>query len=103
MLIGAAVVLLTACADPVEDAAQAACACLEPVYADLEKMTQAMQSGNMAELSNMAANMDTAQKTQVCLNKVSHDYPDIGKDQESQNRFQARMGEICPMPQMGGI
>lgn len=103
ILVAVVAALLSACGDPVEDAAKAACVCLEPVYGDMEKMAQAMQSGDMAKLSAMAANMDTAQKTQLCLNKVSQDYPDIGKDQESQNRFQARMSEICPMPQMMGM
>lgn len=95
--------VLTACGDQVDEAASAACECLAPIYEQMEQMTEAMQSGDMAKLSAMTASMDTAQKTQVCLNKVSQDYPDVGKDRETQDRFNARMGEMCPAPRMMGM
>ena len=103
MLLTGTAVLITACGDQVDEAASAACECLEPIYEQMEQMTDAMQLGDMAKLSAMTASMDTAQKSQVCLNKVSQDYPDIGKDQETQNRFNARMGELCPAPRMMGM
>ncbi|MFC1684762.1 hypothetical protein ACFL0R_04740 [Pseudomonadota bacterium] len=103
LLLTGAVTSITACGDQVNEAASAACECLEPIYEQMEQMTEAMQSGDMAKLSAMTASMDTAQKTQVCLNKVSQDYPDIGKDQETQDRFNARMGELCPAPRMMGM
>jgi len=103
MLIGGLAAVLTACGDQVDEAASAACECLGPIYEQMEQMTEAMQSGDMAKLSAMTASMDTAQKSQVCLNKVAQDYPDIGKDQETQERFNARMGELCPAPRMMGM
>lgn len=103
LLLMSSATLLTACGDKVDEAAAEACECLKPIYAQMDEMSKAMQSGDMAKLSAMTANMDAAQKTQSCLEKVGRDYPEIGEDRESQDRFNARLGELCPAPRMMGM
>lgn len=96
--------MLAACSgDPVEKAAQEACDCLKPIYTQLEKVAEAMRSGDQASLSDMSGDMDQSMKAQTCMGDLEKKYPNIRDDTELQSRLTASMDKLCPRPKIFGM
>ncbi len=77
LLLLASAALLHACSgDPLEEAAQAACDCVKPIYAEIaEVKKQVEQAGPGAEAPQ--GGLNSADQAEQCLADVQKRHPDV--------------------------
>ncbi|HBH35930.1 MAG TPA: hypothetical protein DDW45_06065 [Gammaproteobacteria bacterium] len=88
---------------PVENAANDLCECLKPVFSDMEKFSQALQSGDKAEMEKIAtAAGKMGEQSANCMQSIQERYPEIEDDINLQTQVTVRIKELCPPPEIFG-
>jgi hypothetical protein len=88
---------------PVENAAKDLCECLQPVFSDMEKFSQALESGDKSAMEKIArASGEVGEQSTNCMQSLQERYPEIGEDMNLQTQVTVRIKELCPPPEIFG-
>ena len=88
---------------PVENAAKDLCECLKPVFSDMEKFSQALESGDKSAMEKIArAAGEVGEQSTNCMQSLQERYPEIGDDMNLQTQVTVRIKELCPPPEIFG-
>ena len=88
---------------PVENAAKDLCECLQPVFSDMEKFSQALKSGDKSAMEKIARTAGEAgEQSTNCMQSLQERYPEIGEDMNLQTRVTVRIKKLCPPPEIFG-
>ena len=88
---------------PVENAAKELCECLKPVFSDMEKFSQALESGDKSAMEKIArAAGEVGEQSTNCMQSLQERYPEIGDDMNLQTQVTVRIKGLCPPPEIFG-
>lgn len=89
--------------DPVENAAKELCDCLKPVFSDMEKFSQALESGDKSAMEKIAAAAgEVGEQSTSCMQSLQVRYPQLEDDVRLQTQVTVRIKELCPPPEIFG-
>lgn len=85
-------------ADRAEEAANAACECMEPVNEVMKEMMGAMKSGDNIKMMELSRKMEKNTDVESCMDKVMEKYKKVAEDEAMSARVETHMKKTCPPP-----
>ena len=88
----------------VDDAVDDYCGCAGPVFGESEKIKNAMQSGDLAAMQNIATKMQSISGGLVqCMEDLKAKYQHKETDEKFKQEVMAGVEKQCPNPMKGGF